>query len=661
MENDKKRETIMMNFAKKTFAFALAVVISLSFTQIAFAKESTITPTGSVYEFGEKDHYEFSSSTSGKSANSINTLGSFSLSGDMTDKGTVNGVQTFVVSSGNLSFSYDYDGAILDAEDTEWHLIDDKTKQIDDFSVDKNILSGAVVVQSSKDGDSWITDVQLTDAFDDTEALSESIYTTKDVQLENGCYYRVIVVYKEEIKTGEKSGVFGIGTSDVTESKKIAEVYSFYVVSSSTYGNTMSASDSPRKEIASKPINTGKDNGFSGNKSIDKDDPHFGWELGTFVINGYTRETTYNGSSVFLKNVGDKVTLWFTLEQDINTLNGKSTLSINEDTNGYDQEFGIAQTNMGHGCLIISYTDYEGNTHDPIIYTDFLAANATTGADTRVQLFEEGDYTVTLDYEIKNNPRQVGPVSVAPSYTNYKIEFSFSIRNGNCMVYPFDTVTSNELSDNAITGNGFRLDMAKSRYLNIDVTRTVLNVGADGILTEDVRFNRPAKDSDSYTDDGIYTFEVSNLYTGSTTTKTIYVGSDPYLRALSKYGISVEALNESIANGATIADDGTIVGPVEEPETEEEPVVTEEETEPSQEIEETESDFEEVTETDSAESELAEDTTTMTETEEQEVAAENTTATSPILFAIIGVVVVGGIGAIVSIRKKGKNKEGDAE
>lgn len=320
----------------------------------------------------------------------------------------------------------------------------------------------------------------------------------------------MIVAYELQRKVGEGRILF-ISTEE-KEEKKIAEVYEFYAMSSEVTGTTASAAVTPRKELGQK-VNTGKDNGFSGNDAIGKDDPHYGWQLGTFVVNGYTRETSHNGIPVFLKNVGDTVTLWFTLAQDINNLNGKSALTISEDTNGYDQFFELAQTNFKHGALIIRYTDHEGNAHTPVIYTDFLAANAMTGADTRVQLFEEGDYEVSLDYEIKNNPRQVGPASVVPTYTNYKISFNFSIRNGNCMVYPFDTVTGAELSDRAITASGFKLDMAKSRYLTIDVKRTVLNVGTDGQLTEDVRFNRPAKGNDSYIEEGIYTFTVKNLYT----------------------------------------------------------------------------------------------------------------------------------------------------
>lgn len=358
---------------------------------------------------------------------------------------------------------------------------------------------------------------------------------------------------------------------------------------------TTSAATTPRKEMGQK-VKTEFDKGYAINSEkpdvIDKNDPHYGWDLGTFVVNGYTRETFSNGVPVFLKNVGDKVTLWFSLTQDINNLNGKSELTISEDTNGYDQFFEIPQTNFKHGTLIIRFTDHEGNAHKPIVYTDFLAANATTGSDTKVQLFEEGDYEVSLDYEIKNNPRQVGPVSIAPTYTNYKIFFEFSIRNGKCKVFPLDAKTNAELR-NSKAPNGFKLDMAKSRYLTIDVTRTVLNIGSDGLIAKDERFNRPAKDNDTYTDEGIYTFKVKNLYTEETSTNTIFVGTGKYILALAKSTVSsqsldesIKALNEQLALGASIEDDGTIVPPPE-PEPEPEPSPSEEpEPEPSPSISE---------------------------------------------------------------------------
>ena len=101
--------------------------------------------------------------------------------------------------------------------------------------------------------------------------------------------------------------------------------------------------------------------------------------------------------------------------------------------------------------------------------------------------------------------------------------------------------------------------MARSRYLTIDVQKSNLSVGANGQLSEDVRFNRPAQDGESYTDEGIYVFTVKNLYTGATpTTKTIFVGDNQYLKALSVNGLSIKDLNAKLANGATVQADGTI-------------------------------------------------------------------------------------------------------
>ena len=49
------------------------------------------------------------------------------------------------------------------------------------------------------------------------------------------------------------------------------------------------------------------------------------------------------------------------------------------------------------------------------------------------------------------------------------------------------------------------------------------------------------------------------MYTGETTTKTIYVGSEGVLKALSSTGMTLDELNAKIREGATISDDGSII------------------------------------------------------------------------------------------------------
>lgn len=291
------------------------------------------------------------------------------------------------------------------------------------------------------------------------------------------------------------------------------------------------------KYFYDKLTETGVSNGYTGDKKIGPDDPHYGWKLGRFCVSGYTRVTEdKDGNPVFLKVVGDKVAFRFYLEQDIDQLNGKAGVAIASDPKGYDEYFGIPKTDFKRGALVIRQITHENYEKAPTLYTDFLSASEEINADTMVELFEEGDYEVALDYEIKS-PGLLG----ITTYNDYRMYFKFSVRNGNCMVYPFDVATGAELQNTAITENGFYLDLARSRYLDINVKRSVLLEGASGI-TEDDRFNRPAKDGDQYTAEGIYTISVKNRYTGESTVKTLFVGTDELLQQYVASGFSADRL-----------------------------------------------------------------------------------------------------------------------
>ncbi|WP_165043750.1 hypothetical protein [Adlercreutzia sp. ZJ138] len=307
-------------------------------------------------------------------------------------------------------------------------------------------------------------------------------------------------------------------------------------------------------------VNAGTDTGYSEDNAIGKDDIHYSWELGRFLVSDYTRVSDDNGTPVFLKNVGDEVTLTFNLQQDINQLNGNSDVTIDTDPNGYDQRLGVPQQDFGRGTLIIRYTDYQNNRHEPTVYTNYLDGVAQ-GADTVVKTFEEGDYEVVLDYSIKNVNHGRLPwvnIEVFPGVTDYTMRFNIKVRNGNCMVYPFDVKTGNELTNTAFTENGFRLDLARSRYLNIDVKKEMLADNGNELVA-DTRFNKPARDGEEFTDEGVYTFKVTNRYTGQSTEKMIYVGADPVLKAHAKTGKPVSEIKTMLADGATVGDDGTLV------------------------------------------------------------------------------------------------------
>lgn len=309
-------------------------------------------------------------------------------------------------------------------------------------------------------------------------------------------------------------------------------------------------------------VNAGKDTGFSENNEITKKDPHYNWMLGSFSVNGYTRVITDDENPIFLKTVGDEVVLDFQLEQDIDALNNDKSLMIANDKKAYDNLLYKDETAFGRGALIIRKTDaYQNKKGTSQLYTDYLSG-VKVGANTRVEICEEGDYEVALDYSIRDKKITVPFIdkTIRSTYNDYKIYFTFSVRNGNCMVFPFDVATGEELTNKAITENGFYLDLAKSRYLEINVKKEVLREGAMG-LTEDVRFNKPASDGEKYTDEGIYTITVSNPYTEEETVKKIYVGTNSVLKAYMTTGYAISDIESLLKDGATIDDDGNITIP----------------------------------------------------------------------------------------------------
>lgn len=318
---------------------------------------------------------------------------------------------------------------------------------------------------------------------------------------------------------------------------------------------TVNAEETKNEYRLGELYNTGKDNGYSERNSINKDDVHYGWTMGEFFVTGFTRQVLDNdGTPVFLKNAGDKVTLWFDLQQDITSLNGDTKLYVCEDTNGYEEEYKVEKQNLKKGALIIKHTDYQNKDGLSQTHIDYLSAKVSKEADTEVLLCEEGDYEVSLLYEIKDDN-----LLFFDSYHNYRIDFKFSVRNGNTMVFPFDVVTGQELTNSVFTENGFYIDLANSKYLNVDIKREVMNDSVDGLI-EDTRYNRPATDGEKFTEEGIYTITVTNQYTNVTTEKKIYVGSNSLLKAHVVTGLSIEDIQNKISNEkATIDNNGNIV------------------------------------------------------------------------------------------------------
>lgn len=556
----------------KNLRFKILYIIALTalfllppspFIWIVSAAENDAETAGKLYEFERKSEYEISSSEPAGITEDHNTLGTFFVSGDITKVWDEDDSPAYEIGDNTqITLCYRYNDSMLTASAEEWHLTEEDKKSVDGIKLEEKINNGVIILQTSLDRKKWTVNKVYTNIVQPSEGnYLEKTFISNDIQLINGCYYRVIVAYKMERKS-EPTKILFIDKPNY-EYKKYAEVYEFYA--GYKRPETSGGLVNEKRYSLGTLVNAGKSNGYSGANKIDGEDLHYGWELGNFFVSGYTEKTE---DQVFLKNVGDKITLWFNLKQDIDKLNGRSALKIIEDEDGYDQWFQTPKTNFGRGTLIIRYTDHEGVKSDPIIYENYLEGLSSAGADVKVRLFEEGDYEVALDYEVKNT-KGIGKVC------DYRISFDFKVRNGNCMVYPFDVNTKSELKDSSVTENGFYLDLARSRYLKIHITMAKWIKGADG-YTEDIRYNRPAKDGDQYTDEGIYTIEVSNPSTGKSTEKRIYVGKDNVLKASVKTenaGYTINEIAGWVERGAIIQEDGVIMLPV---------VKVVEETEPSE-------------------------------------------------------------------------------
>ena len=275
------------------------------------------------------------------------------------------------MSNGTTTLTYETGGTFINAEETEWHLIEDKLTEVNGEKVEGKILKGALILQTSNDAQNWITELVNANLAGDTTEFKSDFYNTPEIQLLNGCYYRVIVAYEVERKVDEKQYSIlnhEVYSQDQNEQKRLVEVYEFYLKDTSEAVIAAGAHPNTKKVVGdfSNVTNTGKDNGFSGHNAITEGkDPHYGWSLGEFRINGYTNTADYQGEEFFLKNLGDAITLTFTLKQDISCLNGNSSLSIAEDKNGSDQYFQIPKTDFKHGALIIRHTDFSVISRTP--------------------------------------------------------------------------------------------------------------------------------------------------------------------------------------------------------------------------------------------------------------------------------------------------------
>ena len=547
---------VYVSFRKLIIAF-LCTLITLTMLpfNIISAEESN-NYNSSVYSFDKNNKYVISE---GQEDKTKDTYGKLSISGNY-DKTLKDNVPAYYVKDGVISFFYNYNKKINDIPEDEWHIYYDKTKKVNNIDLKEKLGNGVIITQTSKDGEKWFTESIETNAFENVSNRNKSIYKTTDVQLNAGAYYRVIVAY--EMEKYKDTTTFLFIKHKNYEYKKYAEVYTFYA--SNSNADAQSGADDNKYSIGKKVL-CDKFSGYYGEKPLASDDIHYGWDLGHFFITGHTGNTLDNENNlVILKNVGDQVTLWFNLEQDIYSLNKDSSMRITADTAGNDQYFETDTQDFGKGALIVRKTNKDNTQEKPQIYTNFLEANLVPGTDTVVQLFEEGDYEVALDYEVTKDKLKVFDKKVLDQTHHYRIFFKFSVRNSNCMVYPLDVNTNEKIINGSYSQNGFYLDLAKSQYLQLNVKKSNLKDGTYD-LVEDTEYNQLGKEGAKYTEEGLYEITVTNLYTHQNDVKRIYVGNNDVLKAYAVTGLSIAEIKKRIESGATVNADGTIGEVINDP------------------------------------------------------------------------------------------------
>lgn len=286
------------------------------------------------------------------------------------------------------------------------------------------------------------------------------------------------------------------------------------------------------------------------------DDVHRGNTVGYFYVDNYTKvildepiadPSLSNPSDriqtyTILKNYGDKIALKYKKTSHIDAVGGFKDVWVCPYSDG-----------CGHGYLKILFKDHTGSVKDEQYFYDFLAGEGFSEAGKTVYLCEEGDYDAKVEYLLEHEGM------IYNDTFRYVYHVKFQVRNGNCIIFPRDLKTNGELLNGGYTENGFKADFAGARYLDVNVKCTVFNEGVDGTV-EDVRFNRPCKDGENFTEEGIYTITVSNRYTKETIEKKIYVGSNPLIKAHMSSGLPISRIRQLVKEGVvSISPDGTLI------------------------------------------------------------------------------------------------------
>ena len=147
-----------------------AFVSPLSSSAKGRAIEQEMPLDGKIYEFSKNSSYEIDTASVSKPTSQTDTLGSLTISGEITEEYQKDGFTAYeIADDGIISLAYEYDDTLLNADKSEWHIASDSKKQVNGTKLDNKIQNGAVILQTSVDGKKWVKAKEFTDVSDNVE------------------------------------------------------------------------------------------------------------------------------------------------------------------------------------------------------------------------------------------------------------------------------------------------------------------------------------------------------------------------------------------------------------------------------------------------------------------------------------------------------------
>ena len=486
----------------------------------AQAQDSSISPVGIITTTEGSEGYCLSSeeSRATNSAQSVNA-GTLQITGDIGDIDITDSIPSYGVSSSEITITFQISDRLTGEQA---HLISDDSRTVGSISLDSRIGLGALIVQTSSDGENWRTVSCETDVCADG-TLNHTLYSPTVPELNVGCRYRVIFAYRTGIKTGTERRFFY--ESDVYDYTRYTEVYDFRLYSLQAIASTSSTQE--RTELGA-TVQVQSADGYQGTVSCDAEDPHSGWELGRFSVGADTVTTDADGTPVFLIQSGEQASLNYTLLQNIDALHGSSSLSILSDSSGYDAKLDASADSFGRGALIIRCTNADGTVDDPIVYTDFLASCASLNSEACILTLGEGDYEVALDYGMESSRMEFFGYHFMPQNSYYRTSFRFSVRYADCPLTLIEHGSEQTLDSCATTESGFYCSVNGAQYLELSVARKVWDENENNLVYTD--FFSDISCGTVFLGEGLYEITAHNPVTDVSTGAVIYVGSDPILQ-----------------------------------------------------------------------------------------------------------------------------------